>query len=150
LKGQAVELGVEFLLCITHFPLIDSDGKEKGFYTWWLKDSNSPVLILSYGGFDQFRPGSQETHRALTNAIVRALAGAQSGLKLHDKGPVNCPMFRNAKNDFLVVSAQQRFDAQCYKALKADGGTRSALEALLRLFDKRLASGRSVKKQSKS
>jgi hypothetical protein len=131
LSGSPGELGANVLLCLTHYPLNPDNGAP--VYAWWPPNLESPVLVFSYAGMD-LDPNRLETARAMSNAIVRAVAATQQRIELHDEGPEDCPMFSNKAASLATIKSSQRFDARCH-SLFGEPQYREALDALLRVFD---------------
>jgi hypothetical protein len=131
LGGRTIDLHADYLVCVTHLPL--SDGKSRNLYAWWPEDRKSPVLVLSYAGFENLQSAGILAQRALTNVLVMALAGAEASLEPHDRGPETCPLFRNVARKVEVLTSPQKFDAECRGKIDADD--LAAFDTLLRLFD---------------
>lgn len=130
LRGRVGELRASALLCLTHYPLTNGDGYRP--YAWWPADLKSPILIFSYAGL-HFDPSSRDTARALTNAIVRALAATVSRLNVHRSGPRSCPMYENRERDISLITYPQSFCAECRGKI-TDPNMLKDFEALLSVF----------------
>jgi CHAT domain len=131
LTAKLLDLQALYLVCITHLPL--SDGKVPNLYAWWPEGRKPPVLILSYHGFESLHSEGILARRALTNVLVMAISGMQANRDTHERGPKNCPLYRNPERSLEVITAQQTFDPECRGYL--DPADLAAFEAMLRVFD---------------
>jgi len=138
LGGKTIDLHANYLVCVTHLPL--SDEKRRDIYVWWSEDRKSPLLVLSYAGFEQLQTGGILAQRALVNVLAEAIAGAEGRMQAHDRGPQECPMFSNSERKLDVITSPKTFDEECRKQLDADD--LEALETLLKLFDGTATRGR--------
>ncbi len=118
LSRKPKELGVDFLVCITSWPMVGEDDAELLFtvYGWWDETRKLPIISLSTAGLP-LAPRGAETHRALADLLVTTLAGVFGQMDSHDRGPDDCPLFPNPQRDIAHIRGHQRFDSECLKRL---------------------------------
>jgi len=136
LAKKPTELGVDFLVCVTNWPMVCDAGEEMMFniYGWWDETRKLPVILLSNAGLP-LAPRGVETERAIANALVTTLAGIFGRLDTHERGPEDCPLYLNPDRDMNHIQGRQRFDEQCLKHLaKTAPHELPALNALLGVF----------------
>jgi len=133
LQATAASLNADLLVCVTRHWLRDDEWLY--LYGWWPDHRTPPVAFLSVAGVEELKPEGPETDRAIANALVTCLAGFYGETGTHESGAKNCPLSFNRSRAFAHLIAEQRFDAQCRRALARPLGDKlKALDALLEVF----------------
>ncbi|MBL8176645.1 MAG: CHAT domain-containing protein [Bryobacterales bacterium] len=138
MRSRVSAMKVDYMILLTHHWM--TDGETLNLLGWWDVDESSPMMALSFAGFeDRIAPSGPATERMLTNSFVAALCGAMTEWSTHEAGSKQCPFYYNGERDFDVVRGPARFDARCRKEMqKQIPADLPAFEKLMTLFDDEL------------
>jgi hypothetical protein len=130
------ELGVDYVYCLTRYPLTFTSGDEVmwNYYNWWPDEDGARIIIGSIP-ITAADPAHLNSSRAITNLLVQGLIGILTKVGTHDGGSKSCPLYMNSELDPNLVDNTQKLDAACRKKLLGKMPDElPSLEAMLRAF----------------